>query len=71
MTNCKNCGAPVNPEKAQCGYCGTHHHAADNNITLHTDGIAWASLAAVLTPNEARRLMGIGSPSRCTFRKER
>lgn len=70
MSNCKNCGAPVNPEKAQCSYCGTYHHAAGDNITLHMDASKVVAAAALLTPNEARRLMGIGSPSRLMFREE-
>ena len=27
MTNCKNCGAPITPEKVCCEYCGTVNDA--------------------------------------------
>lgn len=25
MTNCPNCGAPIEPYKCRCGYCGTYY----------------------------------------------
>lgn len=64
MTNCKNCGAPIEPEKDRCSYCGTCYNATGGGITFHTTGITAAVAASVLTPNEARRLLGIRSPSR-------
>ena len=29
MTNCPNCGAPINPRGSRCEYCGTWISGAD------------------------------------------
>lgn len=29
MTNCPNCGAPINPRGSRCEYCGTWYVGAD------------------------------------------
>lgn len=74
MTNCRNCGAPFNPEMAQCSYCGTYHHGppAGDKVTLHLDGSKVAAMvgASILTPNEARGLLGLRSPSRLTYKED-
>ena len=65
VTNCKNCGAPLNGGK--CEYCETEYRNSEN-ITLHND-IKFVEHDAefmgklvrsmVLTPNEARRYYGL------------
>ena len=56
MTNCPNCGAPI--KGPECEYCGTifGHRLTDaqslNMVLAELD-------AAIITPNQARILMGL------------
>ena len=40
MTNCRNCGAPLNRNR-DCEYCGTKHQAKAE-IVMNSDGIRWS-----------------------------
>ena len=73
MTHCQNCGAPVNPHAEKCEYCDTYYpHPQGSRITqtancitidLNPVQLAGAAVEALerglLTPNEARRRLGI------------
>jgi hypothetical protein len=69
MTNCPNCGAPVDLTAKSCPYCGTPYPrprktaqavAIGEPCTLHIDGTKLAAAIAdgIITPNEARRRLG-------------
>ena len=65
LTNCPNCGAPVDLTVKACPYCDTPYPAQAVAIgepyTLHIDGAKLAALVAdgIMTPNEARRRLGL------------
>lgn len=62
MTNCPNCGAPVDPAADRCAYCGTPYPAAIDApfaLYLDTQAIASAVSAGLITVNEARRRLGL------------
>lgn len=70
MTNCPNCGAPVDPAADRCAYCETPYPQTRRTptaivigepCTLRIDSEAIARLVAegITTPNQARRLMGL------------
>lgn len=64
MTNCPNCGAPVDPEEKSCPYCETPYtRQAAASCNAYKFSIDCATLAAavakgIITPNEARRHLG-------------
>jgi len=41
ITNCPNCGAPVNG-RSKCEYCGTAFSSGEEEMTLRIDGAAVA-----------------------------
>lgn len=70
MTNCQNCGAPVDPTADRCAYCGTPYpwavktayEAAPVQIIMDPREIARVSRAldlGLITRNEARRRLGL------------
>lgn len=70
-TNCPNCGAPVDLHAEKCAYCDTPYLRAPcitqtaDTITIDFDVIQLSAAAAkafqsgLITPNEARRLVGL------------
>lgn len=54
MYSCPNCGAPITGPK--CEYCGTVFESTPIGTTLYSNNIP---LLTLLTPNEARELMGL------------
>jgi predicted amidophosphoribosyltransferase len=64
VTNCPNCGAPVDLAEKSCPYCETPYtRQAATICDAYTFSIECAALAAavkknIITPNEARRRMG-------------
>lgn len=57
-TNCPNCGAVITGPK--CEYCGTvFKHDDSNCIFLDGNAIIESIAAGIITPNEARRRMGL------------
>lgn len=73
-TNCPNCGAVREPAESRCPYCGTPYPrdrkvaeavAVPEPITIHMDTSAITAAVireyelGILTPNEARRLLGL------------
>ena len=64
VTNCVNCGAPIDLNESKCPYCGTMHRmvVSDPDQTdIHT---RYKTVLALLTnsritPNEARRMLGL------------
>lgn len=72
LVNCPNCGAPIEPTSSKCPYCDTPYTlnmlAAFATPTEHKDvlyaddkPIEYAKLveSGVMTPNEARELVGL------------
>lgn len=67
MHNCPNCGAPITGPK--CEYCGTvfwdrRKELIENTVTLqmqiaNTNCLQKCIEAAIMTPNQARRMMGL------------
>lgn len=61
MTNCPNCGAVKDPSESCCPYCDTPYQPAivqeDQNVLAAK--ITRYMAAAIMTPNEARALMGL------------
>ncbi len=55
MTNCRQCGAPLNPQERFCGYCGTDQMAAPPQA-VYTPPQARAAGGGSL----ARAAMGLG-----------
>lgn len=66
LTNCKNCGAPLQSYPCKCEYCGTVYGKIDeqDEVYLYADGevIARAISAGIITVNEARRYFGLEEP---------
>lgn len=71
-TNCPNCGAPIEPISSKCPYCDTPYTLklletfvgpAEVRPILYADDkpIEYAKLieSGVMTPNEARELVGL------------
>lgn len=64
MTNCPNCGAPVDPSADRCAYCETPYPSAQSPVMrIDATGITFYGLQAqvergIMTPNEARRVLG-------------
>ena len=66
-TNCPNCCAVVDPDADRCAYCGTpypwaHNAAATMDpVPLYIDAqkLAAAVAGGIITPNEARRRLGL------------
>ena len=57
-TNCPNCGAVITGPK--CEYCGTVFRRDDSNlIFLDGNAIIESIAKSIITPNEARRRMGL------------
>lgn len=64
MTNCPNCGAPVDPSADRCAYCETPYPSARQGPLIRIDatGITLYGLQVerdLMTPNEARRRLGL------------
>ena len=74
MTHCKLCGAPREPAEKRCPYCGTPYQREKvavavampdpEPVTVNINDNQIARMVAeiydgILTPNEARRLMGL------------
>lgn len=66
LTNCPNCGAPVDLTAKSCPYCDTPYLAAAPGSTeeLRAAGMTPETLSAalqdgIMTPNDWRRLMGM------------
>ena len=69
FTNCRNCGAPVDLTGDRCPYCGTPYPrpkrmdqavaVAVPEINLDAEVLARAVGRGIITPNEARRRMGL------------
>lgn len=70
LTNCPNCAAPVDLTTRSCPYCGTPYPRQQSAITRDPPRIyidqndlarqvshEWA--AGILTPNKARRRLGL------------
>lgn len=64
MTNCSNCGAPVDLEEKRCPYCETPYTrqaAAISEaymININCATLAAAMKKSTITSNEARRRLG-------------
>lgn len=69
ITNCPNCGAPVDLTVDSCPYCDTPYPRPRKAaaavliepVTLHIDGAKLAAAVAegIITSNEARRRLGL------------
>ena len=68
LTNCQNCGAPVDLTRGVCPYCDTPYPRPRKTKTAQAEAVPieidTASLAAAVTVtvfshNETRRLMGL------------
>jgi predicted amidophosphoribosyltransferase len=65
LTNCPNCGAPVALEEKSCPYCETPYTRKATAIcdayqfSIDAAVLVNAVKKSILTPNEARRLMGL------------
>ena len=64
-TNCPNCGAPVDLAETSCPYCDTPYILKVDAYTPMEDKLAIMAdvsrrmAAGVMTPNEARALLGL------------
>ena len=71
ITNCKNCGAPINWRRGICEYCGTHYKEHDPfeppRIVLDSRP-AQVYQAKVMIPWEAEKYMGPDEMARETTR---
>lgn len=56
MNNCPNCGAPI--VAPVCDYCGTRHYYGPEDVEV-TSKIVNAVESGLMTPNEARGLLGL------------
>lgn len=54
---CKSCGAPLNASTMKCEYCGTSYLKESGDDLPKLDKIV--KFNHILTPNEARRVMGL------------
>jgi len=69
VTNCPNCGAPIDLTAMQCAYCGTPYLARKRGTTVAVPEITidprqLAPLIqqldlGLITPNEVRRRIGL------------
>lgn len=71
MTNCPNCGAVREPAESRCPYCGTPYPKdtkvaeavavpiSDIEAAEGFDRLLQEIATATMTPNEARRRMGL------------
>lgn len=65
MTNCPNCGAVRDPAESCCPYCDTPYTwvgidlAGGSDMTPRVAVLTREVQAAIMTPNEARALMGL------------
>lgn len=69
MTNCPNCGAPIDPAAMQCAYCGTPYLARKWGTTVAVPEINPSAKEigqliqqldlGLITHNEARRRLGL------------
>lgn len=75
LTNCPNCGAVVEPAESRCPYCGTPYprDRKAGTAVIVTGGPVFPPdeqqalvealhrqlVAGIMTPNEARALMGL------------
>ena len=67
ITNCPNCGAPVDLAEKSCPYCDTPYKRntpaglidPDIRLIMDTERLCAAVAAGTMTPNEARRLLGM------------
>lgn len=55
MTNCPNCGAPI--RGPECEYCGTVFQTKPIATPLYD--VFGDHILTLMTPNEARELMGL------------
>lgn len=62
-TNCQNCGAVIDPAADSCAYCGTPYpirlRAELYQVRINQERIARNGFTGILTPNEARHLLGM------------
>jgi hypothetical protein len=65
MTNCRNCGAPIDRDRRTCPYCDTPY-AINKDVRNTNDEMHDLYLAAIkayrgnaITVNECRRLIGV------------
>ena len=58
MSNCRNCGAPIDIKAEKCPYCDTYYKIAPEaeNSKVFEDVNKWLSMG-VITINEARKLI--------------
>lgn len=67
LTNCPNCGAPVDLAATSCAYCDTPYTWRAGAAPAYTDGLTayWADeilrglAAGIMTPSEARAMLGL------------
>lgn len=65
LTNCPNCGAPVDLAETCCPYCDTPYIQKVDAYTPMEDKLAIMNelnrtmVAGIMTPNEARALLGL------------
>ena len=61
LTNCPNCGAPVDLAEKCCPYCDTPYinHDPQADILARLAEVQHRMAAGVMTANEARALLGL------------
>ncbi len=61
MTNCPNCGAPVDITADKCAYCDTYYSTIPEAEKTHSacEDVDIALRMGIITQNEARRRMGL------------
>lgn len=60
VTNCPNCGAPIDLTVDKCAYCGTYYEKIVESDIINTHEAVDKIIAmGCMTVNEARKLMGL------------